>query len=243
MANFFKSLMCCCFLVFSCSSPEIDYNELNKLIAARHYNQAILKIEEYRNYINNQLELQKLNQLYIFADKALLFNNLKRKLLLRDTLDVRTEMNVIFKQIQAKDSLTQRWYYFDYYLSQGEFCLISGDSSKRVSNLLKAVQYPVKNIQKKITVFLDLSFHYAEEKHFEKAREWLDKAMRSFEKNEHKGKLLDVYMAYMNGDYIKADSILAMVPQENKNLNWQRVESFFNLYLHSLSLKDRFRLW
>jgi len=243
MTRFFRVLTYFSFLLVSCIPQEIDYNELNRLIENEQYEMAISKIVKYKDATSNHLELQKLNQLYIFADKSLLFKKIQTRLNSKDTCCIKDDLDLIFSKIQSKDSLSQRWYYFDYYLCQGQYYSLVNDSSKQVRNLLKAVEYPVADLQKKINIFLDLAFHYAELNQFEKAREWLDKALRSFNKNEHKGQLLYAYMAYMNGDYLKADSILIFVPKENKNLNWQRVESFFNLYVHSLSLKNRFRLW
>jgi len=226
-----------------CTPPEIDYNEINNLIAQHKYEQAIQEINQYKESTSNLLEKQKLEQLYITADKALLFADIRLRLRKGDTLQLKTIMDSIFKNIQTKDSLAQRWYYFDYYFNQAQYYALKNDSAQQVDNLLKATTYPVKEIRFKINVFIDLAFHYAELGEFEKAREWLDKALRSFDKDEHKGLLLDVYIAYMNGDYSRADSILTLVPQENKNLNWQRIETFFNLYLKSLTLKNRFKLW
>lgn len=245
MMKFSKSFIAISFslCLFFCVPQEIDYALLNKLIASKKYEQAIEKIEEYRGSTSNLLELQKLNQLYISADKSLLFKKVNTKLNNKDTINFKLEMDSIHQQILAKDSLSQRWYYFDFYWNQGKYFSLYGDSSKQIKNLLKAVEYPVREIQKKMNVFLDLAFHFAELNQFEKAREWLDKALRTFNKKDIKGQLLDVYMAYMNGKYAKADSILSVVPKENKNLNWQGVESFFNLHKDSLSLKNRFRLW
>jgi len=238
-----KKITCLIILLISCATPEIDYNELNALIADKKYETAMSKIEVYKGTTANMLENQKLDQLYIAADKGLIFNTLNSRLAKNDSSGIDLELKVILQKIQQKDSLNQRWYYFDYYVSRGQYFSLLGDSAKQVYNLLKAIEYPAKNVQKRTEVFLDLAFHYARIKQFEDAREWLDKALRSFNKDEIEGKLLDVYMAYMNGSYLKADSLLSIVPAENKNFNWQRVTTFFNLYKDSLSLKNRFRLW
>lgn len=236
-------MICLIVLFISCESPKIDFNELNTLISDEKYEMAISKIEVYKETTANLLDNQKLDQLYITADKALLFNKLNSKLEKKDSTGVIQELKFILSKIQQKDSLTQRWYYFDYYLSRGQYFSLINDSAKQVLNLLKAIEYPAKDIQKETNIFLDLAFHYARIEQFESAREWLDKALRSFNRDENEGELLEVYMAYMNGAYFKADSLLTLVPDKNKNFNWQRVATFFNLYRDSLSLKNRFRLW
>ena len=230
-------------LVLSCSTQKIDYDELGSLIKNDQSEQALIKIKAYKETTRNPLELQKLNQLYISADKNLLFKELSVRLAKQDTSGIKNDLQQILQKIEQKDSLAQRWYYFDYYKSQADFFSLMSDSAGQVKALLRTGAYPVKDIQKRINVCFDLAFHYAQLKQFDIAREWLDKALRSFEKNDHHGPLLNVYMEFMNGNFNRADSILKEIPAENKTLNWQRVESFFNLYLNSLSLKNRFRLW
>lgn len=237
------SIVILTFLFISCSSRKIDYQKINKSLASKEYQQAIQQIDGYRQFMLTPLDQKKLNQLYITADKGLLFDNLENIISAGDSIELKAELVSIKQQIQSRDSLAQRWYFFDFYLAQSHYHRILKDSSNQLNNLLLAVEYPVRDIQKKIDAFLDLAFYYANTAQFEKAREWLDKALRSFNKSDMDGKLLDVYMAYMNGNYSKSDSILALIPQKNKNSSWQRIESFFNLYLNSLSLKNRFRLW
>jgi len=230
-------------LIFSCSAQKIDYDELGSLIKNNQSEQALIKIQAYKETTRNTLELQKLEQLYISADKNLLFKELSLKLAKQDTSEIKNDLQQILQKIAQKDSLAQRWYYFDYYKSQADYFALMSDSARQVKALLRTGAYPVKDIQKRINVCFDLAFHYARLKQFESAREWLDKSLRSFEKSDQQGPLLNVYMEFMNGNFSRADSILKEVPAENKTLNWQRVERFFNLYLNSLSLKNRFRLW
>ena len=164
------------FLFTFCTSPKIDYQKINQFLANKEYQQAIRQIDGYREFMLTPQDQKKLNQLYISADKGLLFDNLENIISTGDSIKLKAELASIKQQIQSRDSLTQRWYFFDYYLAQSHLHRILNDSLNQLNYLLMAVEYPVRDVQKKINAFLDLAFYYGKTGQFEKAREWLDKA-------------------------------------------------------------------
>ncbi len=238
-----KQLIYILFLLISCTD-KIDLKPLDKLILQKKYTEALDIIERMESLsIADSLIIKKIMHRKILAKKGQLFINMDTLFLQKDTSALKAELIRINTFINTKDSVTARWFYFDYYFHHGLFLELKSDTALWLKNVTMAITFPTSEQVKKNSLFLDIAFYYAQNNHFVTAREWLDKALRSLEIEETVAGLDRVYLEYMNGRFLIADSIMAKIDFLDEQSQWKRVQSFLNLYADSLTMENRFRLW
>jgi hypothetical protein len=91
--------------------------------------------------------------------------------------------------------------------------------------------------------YFKLAFLYASEQEYVKAREMMDKAMRTMNFNEMNPVLQQVFLDYMEGKFKKARLELSKVDRRSLDKSWQPFEIFLTKYSDSLTMEERFKLW
>ena len=230
-------------LFFSCSE-DIDLKPIDELIKQKKYVEALETIRDIENLsISDSLILKRIKHRKVLAKKGQVFLRLDRLFFQKDTLKIKSEMILVKRFIKTTDSVTARWYYFDYYHNKGRYLLLKSNTKAWLNNTIKALEFPSSDEGLKNSLFLDIAFYYAQKNEYVTAREWLDQALRRLNIDKDETGLRQVYWHYMNGKFHSADSILNKIGNFEQKPMWKRVHIFLNLYVDSLTIKNRFRLW
>ncbi|KAA3608490.1 MAG: hypothetical protein D8M58_19645 [Calditrichaeota bacterium] len=230
-------------IVISCAD-DVDLKPVDNLIRQKNFSEALELINSFEGFsIDDSLTQKRINHRKVLAEKGQLFLELDSVFLEGDTVKLKINLIRIKNIIKSKDTLAARWYYFDFFKSKARYKLLKSDTSGWLFNIDKAVSFPSSEVNAKSDLFIDVAFYYAQKNKFVEARAWLDNAIRSFHINEKDTIFRDIFSHYMNGKFNKADSILTEVVDFTEEPQWQKVQSFLNLYSDSLTMENRFRLW
>jgi hypothetical protein len=232
------------FLLIGCSE-NIDLAPIDELIKQKKYEEAIQQIKDIDILlIPDSLILKRIKHRKILAEKGIVSLKMDMLFSKKNTSKISTEIALLNTFIKSKDSLSARWYLFDFYHYKGRYSFQQSDTLAWLKNTIIAMGYPSSDREIKTSLLMDIAFYYARKSEFVQAREWLDKAMRQFDVSSNKNKKLGhVFVHYMNGKFHLADSIFNTINDLNEKSHWQKVHSFLNLYADSLTMKNRFRLW
>lgn len=229
-------------VVFTGCGREKKIGEIDRLLEQDELVEArrLLKTE-LQFFYDDSLYARQLKHRLRHIDRKMLFSIYDSVLYTRqDTAQAIRALNKARKSIQAKDALSQRWYWFDYYERKARLMRNLGRVNW-ADTLARIVDYPAPEPRQKTDIMFELARYHAGNQEFVKAREWLDKAMRTFGPEQIKGVYGDIYLHYMDGHFSKAESLLNI--SDDVAYPWSEVRQFLNAHVDSLTLEDRFKLW
>ncbi len=241
-----KTIFVCIIIFIGCSgSPEPpDLASVDRFITQGKLKQASNKIDTILHRADlDSITIRKLDHRRLLINKQMWFMPLANGLNRKDTSGLYQRIKLSKYSFSIYDTLKKRWFWHDYLSLLSQYYLLKKDSAKWLDYGQKALTYPAQIPMREVARMQDFAFYYARKKKFGKAREWMDRAARSFDKKSFSPALLEVYQAYVDGKYSQAYKYLRRIPSEKKQVHWQRMEQFFKLYKDSLNQKNRYRLW
>ena len=241
-----KIIFVCTFILVACNgSPEPpDLAPVDRFITQGKLKQASDNIDSIlRRSDLDSITIRKLDHRRLLINKQMWFMPLAKGLNSKDTSGLYQRIIVSKYAFSRYDTLKKRWFWHDYLSLLSQYYLLKKDSTKWLDYGQKALAYPAQMPMREVATMQDFAFYYARKKKFEKAREWMDRAARSFDKKSFSPALLEVYQAYVEGKYSLAYKYLKHIPLKKKRIHWQRMELFFKFYKDSLNQKNRYRLW
>ncbi len=234
------------FIFYGCSAPsdKPDTAQIDSLIDKGDLELASVKIRKALAVAGlDSLTIKKLTHRRFLVQKEKIFRPVAEKLNSKDSSGAYRQILQCRARFSKFDTLQKRWLWHDYYSLLSRYMALKKDSSAWVSTGVKALDYPTRKHQADIMHMQDYAFYFARQKKYLKARDWLDRAIRSFDRKYVSGPYMDVYQDYFDGKFESAFERLKNIPDDKKIKQWRSVQKFFKLYAKYLTTENRYRLW
>jgi hypothetical protein len=231
-------------LLFSCSSPQADLEEADRLIETGEYDKALVLLQkELMKEYGDTTQYARVRHRIFLVHKGQFFTDLERYRRQEAWKKAEAELVRLDSILQHIPGDSSRLFRFDYYIYRSEVDSMLGNMEAWSKNLHKATQFPLGSEEAVRNIFGRLAFYHAGREDMQKALEMMDSMLRTIQVRSLEPSLKSAFYLYMEGAFEDALGALKDLPASKKDRHWGRLEQFLSQYHNQLKQANRFKLW